>query len=347
MAHHVTTKRSALSLPVSDAVLALFSPTKRLGYHGDASITCLDFDDSGQFLISSGVDKSIQLYDCHKGTRHKEVQLQKYGAHLARFTHNDLNCLYALTPTVGDDADHSVRYLSLATKSYLRYFKSHKDQVLCLEVNPVLETFLTSSADHTVKHWDLRTSTPMGSLGVGTSSAVAYDPQGLVFAVAQIDNGAGKVSFYDVQSFEKGPFLTTEVDCGDEQWTKLEFSNNGKFVLVGTDSAHHYVLDAILGKFLTKIVVDDSPAMRFEYASSGSVCFAPDGKFVLAGLPKGTVSLFSLANVKTDTSRVLKPFKVLDGRQGITKVLAFNPRLFTFASADTSVVLWTPTLDEA
>lgn len=350
-------KKSGSSLPISDRALASFRPAKILSYHEGASVTSLDFDTSGQYLISSGVDKSIQLYDCHKGIRYKDIQSQKYGAHLAKFTHTDLNCLYASTPPVlGDDADHSVRYLSLTTKSYLRYFKGHKDQVTGLEVNPVTDTFLTASADHTVKHWDLRTPSCVGSIGVGQTSVVAFDPQGIIFAVG-IDGkdssgselGKGSVSLYDVASLERGPFLTVAVAGGaGEKWTKLEFANNGKYLLVGTDSSQHYLLDAILGKVLAQLVLTQEHHkgwLDFDYSSAGSVCFTPDGKFVVAGSPHGTLAIFDLSKLD-GTTKQLYPFKVIDGKQGITKVLAFDPKLYTLATADDRVVLWAPTVED-
>lgn len=349
-------KRSGSSLPITDKILASFRPSKTLSYHDGASVTCLDFDTTGQYLISSGVDKSIQLYDCHKGVRYKDVQSQKYGAHLAKFTQNDLNCLYASTPPVeGDDADHSIRYVSLTTKSYLRYFRGHKDQVVALEVNPVSDTFLTSSADHTVKHWDLRTATCMGSLGVGQTSVVAFDPHGIVFAVGRApegtsQNGEGSVSFYDVASFERGPFLTVPMPgVAGEKWTKLEFSNTGKYLLVGTDSSQHYLLDAILGKYLATLVLTQELHrgwLHFNYSSAGSVCFTPDGRYVVAGSPHGTLAIFDLSKLEARDSHTLYPYKVLDGKQGITKVVAFDPKLYTLASADDSVVLWTPTVED-
>lgn len=351
-------KRSESSLPINDRVLSSLRPTKTLSYHEGASITCLDYDDTGQYLISSGVDKSIQLYDCHKGVRYKDIQSQKYGAHLARFTHSDLNCLYASTPLAQDEeADHSVRYLALSSKSYLRYFRGHKDQVTALEVNPVTETFLTASADHTVKHWDLRTATCVGSLGVGQASVIAFDPQGILFAVgkdgkdfAGAGSGKGSVSFYDVSSFERGPFLTVSVaGISGEKWTKLEFSNNGKFLLIGTDSSQHYLLDAILGKVLANLMLTQEyhrSWLLFDYSSAGSVCFTPDGRFVLAGSPRGTLSIFDMSKLEGKDTNILYPIKVIDGKQGLTKVLAFDPKLFTFASADDKVVLWAPMVED-
>lgn len=339
-----SSKKSTTTIPLSDALIASFQPAKRLSYHDGASLTSLDFDDSGQYLVSAGVDKSIQVYDCYKGSRHMEVQSQKYGAHLARFTHA-FECLYASTPaTAGLDPDHSIRYLSLSTKGYLRYFKGHKDQVLQLEVNPLTDTFITSAADHTVKCWDLRVSSAMGSIGVGHNCVVAYDPRGIVFITAFNDNGRGKVSFYDSASYEKGPFLVSNVDSGDETWTKAEFSNNGRYLLIATETNKHYILDAILGKQIATLFVSESSGWpQLDYVSTGSACFTPDGKSVLAGAPNGNVSVFSLQELKNATGCTdLRPVAVLKSTHTAAKIVAFNPKMLTFASADDLVVLWSP-----
>lgn len=336
-------KKVTTTVPITDAIVATFQPSKALAGHDGASITSLDFDDSGQYLVSAGVDKSIQVYDCYKGTRHIEVPSQKYGAHLAKFTHS-YECLYASTPLVGTaDPDHSIRYLALSTKSYLRYFKGHKDQVLQLEVNPVSDQFITSSADHTVKNWDLRLSAPTGSIGVSSACIVASDPRGIVFATAAtVDGSKGTVSFYDGAAYEKGPFLVSEIPAGGEKWTKLEFSNNGRYLLIGTDSYKHYVLDAILGKLLANLVVQGLrswPAL--DYSTTGCVCFTPDGKLVMAGMSNGNISVFDLLVLKASTEKVdLRPYTILRSDATAAKILAFNPKLLTFASADDQVVLW-------
>lgn len=350
-------KKTPSSVPITDTVLASLRPAKKISHHENASVTSLDFDLSGQYLISAGVDKTIQLYDCYKGTRYKEIQSQKYGAHLARFTPEDLSCLYVSTPVVQNsaDPDHAIRHLLLTTKSYLRYFKGHKDQVLLLEMNPVTRSFVSASADHTVKTWDLRTSAPTGSVGTGQAAFVAYDPHGIVFAVAKQPLSAfekGSVAFYNVASIERGPFLTKSVDGAPaETWTKIEFSNNGRFLLIATDLPQHYVLDAILGKLLATLVVDSRAAtswMQFQYISSGAACFSPDGKHVFAGNVNGNLALFDLSLLKTDSQEhvTLRPCNILPNKHGIPKVLAFNPKLLQLVTADTNVIFWSPTLED-
>lgn len=335
-------KKVTTTVALNDSVLRSFQPAKSLSYHIGTSITSLDFDNTGQYLVSAAVDKSIQVYDCYKGNRHKEVQSQKYGAHLAKFTHA-FECLYASTPVAdGSDPDHSIRYLSLSTKGYLRYFKGHKDQVLQLEVNPVSDTFLTFSADHTVKNWDLRSSSATGSIGIERNSVVAFDPRGIVFAVAGNHQKKGTVLFYNAGAYEKGPFLTSMIDTSDEEWTKVEFSNNGRYVLIGTNINRHYVLNAILGKLLATLSVPEPSSWpSADYSSTGSVCFTPDGKAVFAGMNNGNIAMFSLlALTSSAASEDLRPFAILLCNQTAARVLAFDPKLLTFASADDQVVLW-------
>lgn len=359
------------SVQLSDKVIGLLVPLKHLNNHQGASVTSLDFNDSGQYLISAGVDRSIQLYDVHKGTHNKDIQSQKYGAHCAKFAHHELDCLYASTPEEGLDVDHSVRHLALSTKTYLRYFKGHKDQVTSLEVNPVSETFLSSSIDRTVKLWDFRSTGASGSLDVGQPSVVAYDPQGIVFAVGTwpdpslVSSRPARISFYDLSNYDKAPFLTAEVPIiPGATWNKIEFSNNGKLVLASTDTHEHYVLDAFSGQLLTTLIVDVSRSskeyhgdyMSFDYPSTGLACFSPDGKFVIAGNTKGKLCTFDLTSIKCteggvhqispeDNSKRLLPFKQVDGF-GLAKVVLFNPKLLTVATADTSVVLWGPNAEE-
>lgn len=359
--------KSSSSVGISDKVIASFVPAKSFGYHQGTSITSLDFHDSGQYLISSGIDKSIQLYDVHKGVHHKDIQSQKYGAHVAKFTHQDLNCLYASTPGTSLEVDHSIRYLALSSNTYLRYFKGHKEQVTSLEMNPVTDTFLSSSIDRTIKVWDLKSPSAVGNIDVGQPSVIAFDPAGIVFAVGKYPeptsrSHTGSIALYDLNYFDKAPFVTASVPVLPGQtWNKLEFSNNGKFILISTDSHEHYLLDAFLGQLLTTLIVDVSRSskeynldwMSFKYPYTGSSCFSPCGRFVLAGSPKQKLCAFDLTSIKNsdggattirevDNPRRLLPFRQLDTDGSVPKIVAFNPKLLTVATADTQTTLWQP-----
>ncbi|KAI5963254.1 SWD2 [Candida pseudojiufengensis] len=354
-----TNKPSASSstVQITKDVLTTCHPTKSFNYHQGTSITSLNFDDSGQFLISSGIDKSIQLYDCHKGTHYKDIQSQKYGAHSARFTHEGLNCLYASTldPSVSEGNEDTIRYLSLSNNQYIRYFKGHKAQVSNIEVNPVQNTFGSSSFDGTVKFWDLKSPSAIGNIAVGQNSVISFDPHGVVAAIGKYPIGSsqtGKIGLYNLKSFDKGPFVEVEIPCLQNQiWNKLEFSNNGKLLLISTDSREHYILDAFSLKLLAIAKLSfrkDSTWMSTAYPYSGSCTFTPCGRFLLIGSPKAIIHIFDLTDLKTDSIKptiLTRSNDVVKSSVGLPKIVLFNPRLFMFATADTTVNLW-QTLDE-
>ncbi|KAI5958083.1 SWD2 [Candida theae] len=350
-----TTPASSSAIQISGQTLASSRPTKQFNYHHDTSITSLDFDDTGQFLISSGVDKSIQLYDCRKGVHYKDIQSQKYGAHSARFTHDGLNCLYASTPdghdTTDGKTDDTVRYLSLSTNQYIRYFKGHKAQVSNIEVNPVHNTFSSSSYDGTVKFWDLKTSSATGSIHVAQNTVCGFDPQGIVVAVGKYPLGEsriGTVGLYDLKTFDKGPFAEVSIPCLQNQhWNKLEFSNNGKLLLISTDSREHYILNAFSGKLLANVRLsykDGAQWMSTDYPYDGCCSFTPCGKYLLVGSPKSIIHIFNLSDLKHDAERPVSLSRsndILRSNQ-VPKMVKFNPKLFVFATADTTVELWQP-----
>ncbi|KAG7195314.1 member of Set1p complex, histone methyl transferase [Scheffersomyces spartinae] len=355
------------TLLISERMVSPLRAVKNFNYHKGASITSVDFDDLGQYLISCGIDKSIQVYDIHKGKHFKDVQSQKYGAHLARFIHKGLNCLYASTPgesSAETDSD-AIRYLQLADNQYVRYFRGHAAQVLDIQVNPVADTFVSASLDCTVKMWDLRVANATGNINTKVPSIIAYDPHGVVMALGRQSilgklqstenhtNNKGRIDFFDLQNYDKGPFLLVELETlPNAIWNKLEFSNNGKLLLLGTDGPEHYVLDAFLGVLLTTILLtlpnEFKPGdrwMRFNYHCSGSVCFTPDGRYIIVGSPLKNILIYDTNNMNTNPSTVnnrhkLLPIKNYRTENGVPKIVAFNPKLFTLAVADNTVTLW-------
>lgn len=356
----VMSKKSSSTLAVDELLLGSMFPRKTFNYHQGASITSLDFDDSGQYLISAGIDKSIQLYDIYKGVHYKDIQSQKYGAHLARFTHKELNCLYVSTAEAlsKDPVDNAIRYLSLSDKKYIRYFKGHKQQVISLEVNPVHDTFITSSYDNTVKLWDLRSPNPVGNLEMGQPTLIAYDPHGIAFVVAKYplyDDGLGEILFFDTKTFYQAPFLTCKVQTNPKaKWTHVLFANHGRFLMISTNISEHYIIDAFLGELLTTLVTSTSSETQLhsQYPLNCTSCFTPCGRYAICGTPDNKLKLFNLQSIKSsngvssiknsDNPKKLFPFKVIPTNQGLPKIIAFNPKLLNIATADNTVSLWQP-----
>ncbi|KZF26668.1 histone H3 methyltransferase complex and RNA cleavage factor II complex, subunit SWD2 [Xylona heveae TC161] len=349
---------------VSDVVQSFRATKLFRSQKPDVSFTSLDFDDSGELLLSASNDESLHLYSCREGKFSKTLYSQKYGAHLARFTHHSQSIIYASTKV-----DDGIRYLSTHDNQFIRYFKGHTGPVTCLTMNPGNDEFLSCSVDDTVLHWDLRSSFPAGKLNLHTPYLAAYDPSATVFAVASPSTSS--ILLYDVRNYDKPPFATFDMAPHEHtftpktvgrEWTTLSFSNDGKFLLLGTNSTSpgHFLLDAFDGRlaaFLARPAFGSAPPTRLAACVSpsshnnnsggnggavpgqGDVCFSPDGKFVLGGT--GGDQDLAVWDVQNVQDKVVKSVAQLPFKARAAMV-AYNPRLNVLASADKEVVLWVP-----
>lgn len=115
----------------------------------------------------------------------------------------------------------------------------------------------------------------------------------------------------------------------------MSFSNNGAYLLVGTSSSVHYVLDA----FDLNVVRRLEGHQGLGSLSGEEVCWSADSNWVLSGSIDGTIVAWDLTpptgaakleSVGRDRlAETLKPVTVLkagDGQHAPSRAVAFNPR---------------------
>ncbi|KAA8652580.1 hypothetical protein EYZ11_002371 [Aspergillus tanneri] len=338
---------------VSDIVRS-FRPTKAFKLSKpDAQnfVTSLDFDDQGDYLVASGDDETIQIYDVKEGKHNKSVPSKKYGAHLARFTHHSRQILHASTKV-----DDSLRLLDLHNEGYVRYFAGHTDKVTCLAVSPGSDSFISCSKDDTIALWDLGSRNAQGKLQLATPYLVAFDPSASVIAIAT--QSTSSILLYDFRNYDKAPFSTFDLAPYEEKytpstrgraWTRLEFSNDGKFLLVGTDYHGHFILDAFDGTVKTFLVGRNGSPGRAAPVSTtgkplgqGDACFSPDGRFVLSSSgDHPDVLVWDMQQISPESNGFLQPTYKLPHRNR-TALIEYNPRYNMIASADKDIFFWLP-----
>ncbi|KAJ5328375.1 hypothetical protein N7541_001486 [Penicillium brevicompactum] len=313
-------------------------------------VTSLDFDDQGDYLVGAGNDESIHTYDVKEGKFNKTVASKKYGVHLARFTHHSRQVLHASTKV-----DNNLRLLDLHNESYVRYFTGVGDQVTCLALSPASDAFISCSKDDTVTLWDLNSRNPQGKLNIATPYLSAFDNSGAVIAIAS--QSTSVVLLYDFRNFDKAPFSTFDLAPWEERftpstrgraWTKLEFSNDGKSLLLGTDYHGHYVLDAYEGTVKAFLAGKSGSSGRAAPVSTtgkplgqGDACFSPDGRYVVGGNGEQPGLLMWDINQANAADPALQPAYRLP-YQKATAMVEWNPRYNMIASAEKEIVFWAP-----
>ncbi|KAK4662151.1 uncharacterized protein QC763_711070 [Podospora pseudopauciseta] len=340
--------------PVTE-VIANFRPTKLFNREdiednkSNPYILSIDFDDPGELCMTSESDRTIQIYNVKEGRHDKMLISKKYGVKLAKFTHTSSSVIYASTRE-----NDAIRYLATHDSSFIRYFDGHEGAVTCLTMHPGTDNFISCSLDNTVRLWNTQTKNWTGTLYLNTPYLSAWDPSGQVFAVASPSSGS--ILLYDYRNYHKAPFSTFDLvkargpadpEMAFRGWTKLEFSNDGKHILLGSRGNGHFLLDSFDGSlkaFLRKpnggtrrLAAGENDGGHVE--SSGECCFTPDGRYVLSG---GKSDLLVWDTLMTpDSKQVLEPAHILEEKREAA-VVAYNPRYNMIATADQELLFWLP-----
>lgn len=293
-----------------------------------APITSVCFDDHGQYLLTASANDNMHLYDAVSCRFLNTIASKKYGCHSAKFTHAQSECIYSSTMKSFD-----IRHLNLETNTYLRYFQGHGALVSDIQMSPIDDTFLSASYDESVRLWDLRSSKAQALIPSLVPTCIAYDPSGLVFAIGNPENH--EVGLYNVRHLKAGPFLVIKVDPNFHQWNKLEFSNDGKYILLASSAGKHLIMDAFDGSQLFELAGTKPFPLR-EFMDSGSATFTPDGRFTLGTDYSGKIAVWNHAEVVS--GRTLKPQGFINAPpNACPRTIAFNPKYSMFVTADETV----------
>ncbi|KAG9443009.1 hypothetical protein H6P81_018863 [Aristolochia fimbriata] len=288
-------------------------------------ISSMDFHRPSNYLVTASDDESIRLYDTANAMCLKTINSKKYGVDLVCFTAHATSVIYSSK----NGWDESLRLLSLHDNKYLRYFKGHHDRVVSLSLCPRKEWFISGSLDRTVLLWDQRVEKCQGLLRVKGRPAVAYDDQGMVFAIAF----GGYIRMFDARKYEKGPFDVFSAGGDYTEANVVKFSNDGRSMLLTTSEGHVAVLDSFRGTTISSYNVKP--------VSSGATLeasFSPDGMYVISGSGDGSVKAWNVRTGKEVTTWL--------STETEPPVIKWAPGSHMFATGSSELSFWVPDLSK-
>eukprot|EP01121_Diplochlamys_sp_Union-15-3_P014992 TRINITY_DN4869_c0_g1_i1.p1 TRINITY_DN4869_c0_g1~~TRINITY_DN4869_c0_g1_i1.p1 ORF type:complete len:223 (+),score=43.51 TRINITY_DN4869_c0_g1_i1:466-1134(+) len=201
-----------------------------------------------------------------------------------------------------------------------------------MDMSPKDDVFISGGLDETVRFWDLRTNICQGILR--KKGMVAFDPQGLVFAVATDPN---LVKLYNIKELSRGPFsdLVVNHGMGSINWAGIKFSNDGMHIVLWTELCLVFVIDAFKGDRLFDFNVRGDNNWN-PCPPSIDASFTPDSQYVLAGCPSASIQIWSVAQRK----------KVAEwsGHAGPVNYVRWNPKYSMAVSSDENgcLAFWLP-----
>jgi WD40 repeat protein/tRNA A-37 threonylcarbamoyl transferase component Bud32 len=238
---------------------------------------------------------------------------------LADFVYRDNNMrrLHELLKSCPEDLRgwewHRLNHISDHSHKTLR---GHEDMVTSVAFSPNGKKIVSSSADKTIKVWDVANGTEIISL-TGNESSVycaVFSPDGKRIVSSSKD---GTVKVWDVETGLETMFIK------EGGGPSIVISPDGRLI-ASTGGRVVTLWDMDTGKEVMKLSGHDS----FVF----SVKFSPDGKYIVSA--SNTIKIWDTATGHE--------VMTLRGHKGIVRSVAFNPdgRRIVSGSADKSIKVW-------
>ncbi|XP_064355383.1 WD repeat domain-containing protein 83 [Dromaius novaehollandiae] len=280
---------------------------------GQGAVRAARFNVDGNYCLTCGSDKSLKLWNPHKGTL-----LRAYHGH--GYEVLDAAGSFDNSQLCSGSADKTVALWDVASGQVVRKFRGHAGKVSCVQFNEEATVIVSGSIDSTVRCWDCRSRRPEpvqvldeAKDGVASVSVSAHE-----LLSGSVD---GRVRRYDLRAGQLySDYVGSPVTC-------VCFTKDGQCVLAASLDSTLRLLDKDTGELLGEYTGHRSATYKLDCVLSerdthvGSA--SEDGKVYFWDLVEGSLAL-SLAV----------------GR-GAVQSLAFHPTLpCLLAAADGHLQLW-------
>lgn len=185
-------------------------------------------------LLAYNTNKKIAILKLIEKVDKLDISVKKYGCGFCKFYDGE-SLLHTST-----EADENIRFLDAASQGYIRYFPGHAKKVLNIEVSS--RNIVSSSEDSTIRLWDPRQQEAVKIHHQGHKTPlIALHSAEIILVVA---TESRTIEFFEMPNLDKclKKFVFEKVE--GVEWTSIKFSDEGRKLLVTTNSSCLLVFDA-------------------------------------------------------------------------------------------------------
>eukprot|EP00347_Sterkiella_histriomuscorum_P005906 403354820 len=180
--------------------------------------------DPGSYYLSLGDDQpSVSCYDF-------KDMVCKLSGHLSNCTALTTERSQNPRILISGAIDTNVKLWDIRMKTCINTFKSHNEQITCVDISPDSLTVVSGSMDGNVKLWDLRTSKLLKNISVsnqgGYPQCLSFNPIDTCLAVGTSDK---IIKYWELQDFS----IISQTNIENYVAQKLIFDKEGIHTFVG------------------------------------------------------------------------------------------------------------------
>ncbi|XP_069460205.1 WD repeat domain-containing protein 83 [Ambystoma mexicanum] len=245
------------------------------------AVRAVRFNADGNYCLTCGSDKSLKLWNPHRGTH-----LKTYSGH--GYEVLDAAGSFDNSQLCSCGSDKTVVLWDVAKGQVIRKFRGHAGKVNCVQFNEEATVILSGSIDSTIRCWDCRSRRPdpiqiLDEAKDGVSSIKVSDHEILSGSVD------GQIRRYDLRTGEMcADFVGSPITC-------VSFSKDGQCSLAASLDSTLRLLDKDTGELLGGYTGHKNQDYKLDCCLTEKdthvVSCSEDGKVYFWDLVEGSLSL--------------------------------------------------------
>eukprot|EP00026_Physarum_polycephalum_P013882 Phypoly_transcript_14336.p1 GENE.Phypoly_transcript_14336~~Phypoly_transcript_14336.p1 ORF type:complete len:297 (+),score=30.69 Phypoly_transcript_14336:48-938(+) len=282
------------------------------GHNGTVQV--VRFNSDGSYCLSGGTDKSIKLWNPHKGLLIKSYPGHGYGV-------RDIAVGADNSKFASCGGDRQPFLWDVGTGRIIRKFRGHDKDVNCIVFNEENTVLITGSYDKTVKIWDCKSNSQdsIQVLDEAKDSVTSIALSGSEIITGSVD---GKVRNYDIRTG------TLRTDTISQPVTSVNITHDTNCILASCLDDCVRLIDKNSGELLAEYKGHVNNSYKIDS------CLSNDDAHVFGGSEDNNIYVWDLVEGRLITK--------LTGHIGKLCSLSYHPKepMLVSASSDATVRLW-------